>query len=64
MSDLESESNPSIRVLILPPQFSRPPGPPLNRLGGGLGSMGVCEKLPTMDFDLFVDVFFIVRSDS
>ncbi len=25
--------------------------------------MGVCEKLPTMDFDLFVDVFFIVRSD-
>ncbi len=25
------------------------------------GSMGVCEKPPTMDFDLFVDLFFIVR---
>jgi hypothetical protein len=25
------------------------------------GSMGVCEKPPTMDFDLFVDLFFLVH---
>jgi hypothetical protein len=28
------------------------------------GRMGVCDKLPTMDFDLFVDLFFIVRPPS
>jgi hypothetical protein len=28
------------------------------------GRMGVCEKPPTMDFDLFADLFFIVRPPS